>query len=99
MTGKIQDKYQTFSPCENTFLVARHPLWLLLRHKVCKVPNHLPNEPALRPSIVKRPKVFPHEIVLELLREADGGEGVESGHSVRPVLGHLKNEVKNFNKN
>ena len=75
-------------PCENTLLVPCHPPRLLLGHEVCKVPNHLPDEPALRLCIVERPEVLLHEVVLELLREADRGEGVEAGHGVRPVLGH-----------
>ena len=84
---KLIKRYKFSPPCEKTFLVARHPPRLLLGHKVCKVPHHLPDEPPLRPSIVKRPEVLPHEVVLELLREADGGEGVEASHGVRPVLG------------
>ena len=71
-------KIQFSPPCENTLLVSRHPARLLLRHKVGKVPNHLPDEPALCPSVVKCAEVLPHEVGLELLREADRGEGVEA---------------------
>ena len=83
----VFDQTVVHPPCENTFLVASNPPSLLLGHEVSKVPNHLPDEPALSLGVVKRPEVFPHEVVLELLGEADGGEGVEAGHGVRPVLG------------
>ena len=56
----------------SAFPVADDPVDLLLRHEVCKVPDHLSVQDALPPQLVEGGKVHGHQLRLELLGEDEG---------------------------